>query len=376
MNASPTLDSTRGQSDLPLYDAAALTEHATRLLCATGMEPEKSDAVASTLVEGDLLGHDTHGLAQLAGYLRELQSGSMRGTGEPVVVAERGATLLWDGQRLPGPWLVHKGLDALMPKAREHGVATLVIRRSHHIACLAAYLARASAAGFVLLLATSDPYPPSASVAPFGGRKAVFTPNPFAIGIPSGGDPILVDISASIVTNAMSARMIAQGQTAEQPCWLDAQGEASTDPRVLRQTPPGTILPLGGMASGHKGFGLALLVEALTAALGGFGRADPPQGPGAAVCLTLYDIDAFAGMPEFTRQIDWIIDACVSNPPVPGTARVRMPGHAGQQCKRDQLIRGVRLHPAIAASLAPFESQYGLTFPSALTSHTAGSAGE
>lgn len=343
------------------YSVDELSAFALALLQAAGMDEAPARAVAQTLVEGDLLGHDTHGLALLAPYVRELENGGMRRSGKPDVVSDRGASLLWDGRRLPGPWLVLEGIQALMPRARTYGSATLVIRRSHHIACLAAYLMRATEAGFMLLLASSDPA--VASVAPHGGTRAVFTPDPIAVGVPTSTTPFLVDISASIKTNGMSARMHKDGRLYDEECMLDAEGRPSRDPGVLHAEPPGTILPLGGISGGHKGFGLALLVEALTGGLAGHGRADPAEGWGATVFLSLYDPDAFGGAAGFARQTDWIADACRSNPPREGFAGVRMPGDRGLALRREQREKGVALHPAIAPQLSECGRRYAIEFP-------------
>src|SRR4029453_10618868 len=104
------------------------------------------------------------------------EAGRMRTSGTFQVVNERGATALWDGCRLPGPWLTLRAIEDAIERARRNGSGTVVIRRSHHIACLAAYLTRATTRGFALLLSCSDPN--SASVAPHGGLRPVFTPNP------------------------------------------------------------------------------------------------------------------------------------------------------------------------------------------------------
>jgi L-lactate dehydrogenase len=345
----------------PRYPVDALLRFATELLEQAGLDSAPSTAVARTLVDGDLLGHDTHGLALLAPYVKSLESGGMAKDGAPEVLSDRGAALAWDGRRLPGPWLVHSGMDALMPRARKYGSATLVIRRSHHIACLAAYLLRATEAGFMMLLASSDPA--VQSVAPHGGTRAVFTPNPLAAGIPTSGTPYLVDISASVTTNGMSARMHKAGRQFEHAWMLDAQGNPSHDPGVLAADPPGTILPLGGMVAGHKGFGLALMVEALTGGLAGHGRADPPDGWGATVFMSLYDPSAFGGSADFLRQMDWIGGACRSNPPRPGFDAVRMPGDRGMARKAEQEAAGVALHPTIAPMLTECAARYKLDFP-------------
>ncbi len=119
--------------------ADALRAYAAALLRGAGLAADRADTVAEVLVEGDLLGHDTHGLAQLPGYLNALTSGTMTAAGEPEIVADRPGAALWDGRRLPGPWLVVQALRLATARARQHGTCTVVIRRSHHIACLAAY---------------------------------------------------------------------------------------------------------------------------------------------------------------------------------------------------------------------------------------------
>src|SRR5207244_5645666 len=110
------------------------------LLERAGMRTDIAADVADILVAGDLLGHSTHGLALLAPYLAELEKGSMAKAGAPNIVNSRPAAQTWDGGRLPGPWLTLRALDAAATMAAVCGTGTVVIRRSHHIACLAAYL--------------------------------------------------------------------------------------------------------------------------------------------------------------------------------------------------------------------------------------------
>jgi L-lactate dehydrogenase len=105
------------------------------------------------------------------------------------------------------------------------------------------------------------------------------------------------------------------------------------------------------------------MVEALTGGLAGFGRADPRQGWGATVHITLYDIDAFAGEDAFLRQMDEIATQCLDNPTRAGVPSVRLPGQAGLAKRAEQLASGVRLHPDIAKGLAGFCDQYGQSWP-------------
>ena len=134
-----------------------LIDLATGLLVASAVGADRARVIAELLVEADLMGHTTHGLALLPDYLDELASGGMAGSGEPQVVRDTGPCLTWDGQRLPGVWLTAHAIDIALPRARQFGTATVVIRRSHHIACLGAFLTRATRHGLMILLASSDP---------------------------------------------------------------------------------------------------------------------------------------------------------------------------------------------------------------------------
>jgi LDH2 family malate/lactate/ureidoglycolate dehydrogenase len=348
----------------PRYPVRALGEFGAALLQAAGVAAPIARDVAEVLLEGDLLGHDTHGLHLLPGYLGEVEKGSMKRSGEPRVLAERAAVATWDGERLPGPWLLRRAIDWARPRAQSHGAATVVIRRSHHIACLAAYLEAVARDGLVILIASSDPA--VASVAPFGGTQAVFTPDPLAVGIPTSSDPVMIDISASVTTNGMSARLKNAGQRGAHAWWLDAQGRPTDDPAVLFAQPPGTILPLGGLEAGHKGYGLALMIEALTGGLAGHGRADPHDGWGATVYLQLYDPAAFGGAAGFASQTDWIAQACRRSAPRSPDQPVRMPGERGLARKREQLERGVALHPAIMPALAGWAGKLAVQPPAPL----------
>lgn len=333
----------------PLPVATAL-DLALRLLIAAGAEEELARCVAQILLEGDLLGHDTHGLALLPAYVAELRGGRMRGAGTELRLREKSGVALWDAQRLAGPWVVRRALAWAEERATAYGAAHVVIRRSHHIAALAAYLEEVARRGFLVHLSCSDPN--AASVAPFGGRRAVITPNPMAWAWPAQPEPVLIDISASVTTNGMTARLArAEQAEGEHAWWLDAGGHATRDPRVLQAHPPGTILPLGGLDAGHKGYALGLMVEAMTAGLAGHGRADPGEGWGATVHVQVLDPEAFAGADAFAVQMDALAQACRESPPRTPGQSVRLPGERGLARKRHQLEHGLELHPDILPAL-------------------------
>ena len=341
--------------------APALTEFAAALLTRAGLDRDKSHVVAEVLVEGDLLGHTTHGLALLPAYLGDLERGTMARSGEPGVIADFPAALTWDGRRLPGPWLVTRALDIARERARRNGVCTVVIRRSHHIGCLAAYLRPVAEDGLAVLLTCSDPT--VRSVAPHGGRGAVYTPNPIAAAWPTEGEPVLLDVAMSIATNGLTNRLRAEGRHFPGQWAVDAAGEPTDDPAALAGSPPGALLPVGGLDHGHKGYALGLLVEALTGGLAGHGRADPDEGWTATVFLQVFAPALFAGDSEFRRQTEFVAAACRATPPRAGFGRVRLPGESALERRKAQLAHGVDLHPGILPALTPWAEKLGVALP-------------
>ncbi len=343
------------------YPASDLTAYARALLAAACLEAGKAAVVAATLVEGDLLGHNTHGLQLLAGYLAELEKGSMAKEGEPKVLADFPAAVTWDGRRLPGPWLTVRALELAAARARQQGTCTVVIRRSHHIACLAAYLRPVAEQGLMVLISCSDPT--VGGVAPHGGKRSLYTPDPLAAAWPTDGDPVMLDISMSIATNGLSKRLQAEGARFPGPWAVDGDGRPTDNPAALFGTNPGALLPLGGADHGHKGYALGLLVEALTGGLAGHGRADPPEGWSANVFIQVLDPALFGTREDFLRQTSWLADACRANPPRPGFERVRLPGETGLRRRQEQLAAGVELYPGILAALAPWAKKFGVVAP-------------
>jgi LDH2 family malate/lactate/ureidoglycolate dehydrogenase len=185
------------------------------------------------------------------------------------------------------------------------------------------------------------------------------TPNPIAAGIPTDGDPILLDVSAAITTNNYARQLMKDDQRFPQPWAMDCDGNPTDDPRAVIEG-GGSILPTGGLDHGHKGYGLGLIVEALTQGLGGYGRADPRMPGGSAVWLQVIDPAAFAGQDAFNRQTSWLAQACRDNPPRPGVDRVRVPGDRALAHKRLAMANGVPLSRAIVDGLKTHMEKAGL----------------
>jgi L-lactate dehydrogenase len=343
----------------PRYTAQDLVGFAATALSAAGLAEDRARVVASALVDADLFGHTTHGLALLADYVEELKSGGMANEGEPEVLANFGAVECWDARRLPGIWITDRAIAAAIDKAERMGTGIVAIRRSHHIGCLAAFLEAPARRGFIVLVMTSDPS--AGIVAPYGGIDPVITPNPIAAGIPADPDPIILDISMSITAAGVVSRANAMGERLPGEWLIGRDGQPTDDPAALENG--GAILPTGGLDHGHKGFALGLLVECLTQGLSGYGRADGVKEWGGAVLVMAVKPDAFGPQSAFARQVDWLARACREATPIDKDRPVRLPGEAAFARRRRAMAEGVELHPSIPPKLDRLAKALGIPSP-------------
>ena len=338
-------------------DARALRMNVAGMLAAAGMDRAKADVVADVLVEADMNGHRSHGVGLVPWYLESLASGELIGRGDLTIVADRGSCLTWNGNGLPGPWLVTRALETACERVAEFGVVTVVIARAHHTGALAAYLRKVTERGLVVQISCSTPS--TARVAPFGGTKPMVTPNPQAFGFPTGGDPILIDMSSSITTTTHTRQLAERNERFPDAWALTAKGKPTDDPQEVTAR-GGTLMPLGGALKGYKGFSLALAIEALGQGLSGHGRADAPRGMVLSVFIQVIDPAAFAGHDAFVRQASHLADVCRGNPPAPGFEKVRVPGDSAAIERRDALRAGVPLDGAIYSSLQSKAAELGV----------------
>lgn len=360
----------QGVNGIPVsnrYNYSALTQFITALFEKAGLAPERAARMADVFIEGDLLGFTTHGTQRVACNLEWLLAGESQMSGDPLVLADHGSVFNWDANFLPGPWVVSCAIDELIARVPERGLAAATLRRSQHIASLAAYCPRILEAGYAVFMTCSTPA--EKSVNAFGGIEPVFSANPIAFAAPADDYPLLFDISLSITAGGYVARALREGQRLPQQCLLDNEGNTTDDPAACFTQPPGSIMPIGGLEHGYKGYALCLLSELLSMALGGYGRADDCADDGEAnsVFIQIIDPAAFGSLDEFKRQAAALRERCQSSRLKAGSAPVRVPGQRAWERRSEQLTQGVELYPSILRDIQPWADRLGVTPPPPLT---------
>ncbi len=324
--------------------ADALRQFVRDLFLAAGVVDSDATEVAACLVESNLRGHESHGVLRVADYLEQLKTDELRSGVEWQVLTETPAILVADGRRRLGQVLSRQLVEQLAAKARSLGIACGTLKNCGHVGRLAQWVELAARSGFAAWMSVND-NGVLRCVAPVGGREARISTNPLAIGVPTGGEPLVLDISTSAVANGKVKAALLAGKSCP-PGWiLDVDGNPTTDPSTRFADQPGTLLPMGGEQQGYKGFGLGLLLDVLVGGLsGGFcPPAEPPEIGTNNVLMVLWDPQRFAGTSHFLGEANKLIDFVRSTPLKPGFDCIVLPGDRSETTRRERLANGIPL---------------------------------
>jgi uncharacterized oxidoreductase len=332
---------------------------------AAGVPASEARVVASSLVGANLRGHESHGVLRLPQYIGLLERGEIR-TGVALEIEhETPAALVCDGQWGLGQVQAHRLLDLVTAKARALGVAAGAARNCGHIGRVGEYAERAAESG-LMLMATVNNCGASPRVAPPGGIEPRLATNPFCAAVPTANpdEPLVVDFATSVVAEGKVRSHYISGRRVPEGWLLDHLGEPTTDPGVLYQTPPGTILPLGADQS-YKGFGLALILELWAGGLSG-GRCSQPTGvtpAGNNVVFVVLDPSCFAGREPLLGQASRLVKFIRATPMRRNVDAIMLPGDPERRALRDRSTNGIPLEDSHWSMLAELAERLHVAIP-------------
>jgi uncharacterized oxidoreductase len=350
---------------VPTFSADQLVPFARSLFEAGGVPAEDAAIVAASLVDANLCGHDSHGIIRIPQYLRAIREGRNKPGLPLLTVKETPAVLVADGQWNLGQVQAHRLLEKLVPKARQVGIAAGTLRQCGHIGRLGEY-AEAAARHRLALIATVNGHGYGGNVAPPGGIEGRIGTNPLCIGAPTNGDPVVLDIGTSVCAEGKVRVCLNKGIPVPQGWLLDAQGRPSTDPRVIYETPRGTILPLGGPQA-YKGFGIGLLLDMFAGGLSGAqcSRDEVKTPLGNAVVFIALDVELFAGAEHFLREASDLAEAVRTCPRAEGVQEIMVPGDPERREKARRRAAGIPLDDGTWKQLSELAGQLGVALPKA-----------
>ncbi len=358
---------------LDRFPAEALRAQVMVVLRAWGFAKDHAEPSAQVMVEADLNGIDSHGIAMLLYYEGLVQAGALNPVPRMTLARESPATALLDADRGLGHGVSLRAMDLACDKAASVGVGAVAVRRSDHFGAAGVYAARAAARGMVSLI-TSNGF--TRCVVPAGGARPMFSTNPIAFGAPARANPAMMfDIATSTASIGKVNLAWLAGKTIP-PGWVvDGAGRPVTDPArarvIIYETGEGGLTALGGTPemSAHKGYGICTMVEVLSALLTGAsaaplqtGREPGPGGTDTGHFFLALNPDAFRPLAEFHAEMDRLIDTLRATPPADPGQPVLAPGDIEWRTRADRQGAGIPLSPRLREELRSLCHRAGADF--------------
>lgn len=320
-----------------------------------GVPEEDAELIADHLVLANLRGIDSHGVIRIPYYLEGVERGYVRAKGEFKIVRESPFMALVDGGGGLGIPVAARATKLVIQKAKAMGVSVVCARNLGHVGMLAYYTLKVAEAGMMGLAAANAP----ARVAPWGGSKPVFGTNPISFSIPAAGQPVVFDMATSRIADFKIRLALMRGDRLPEGVAVSSDGRPTTNPEEALQ---GSLLPFGE----HKGYAISLMVEALSALLGGaplsVNIVRHPSTQGGFFIMAL-DPSTLRDYGEYLADLERLISVIKSCPPARGFHEVLLPGEPEERMREKRLAEGIPLELSVWSMLVEVAERLGIELP-------------
>jgi LDH2 family malate/lactate/ureidoglycolate dehydrogenase len=328
-----------GRINLSVADARDLAEGALR---GVGFDDNEARIVADHVVDAALCGYEYSGLAKI---LNIPESEHFKRPRRPIkVLHETDISIAFDGGNNVGMLALFYAAQTAIRKATAHGIALVSVTDAWMSGRSAYYVEMIANAGLVAIHTAAS----SRLVAPPGGAKPALGTNPIAIAVPSTREPIILDIgtSAYMMTEVLLRERL--GELLPEGVAIGPDGEPTRDPALARR---GALLPFGG----YKGFGLALMVQAL-GLLGGCG---PEQASEPGYLFIAFRPDLLGPRDVFNRRVTELMEDIKATPRQAGVEEIRIPSERAFRARERALRAGLNIDRLVFESLVALRARAG-----------------
>ena len=349
-----------------LISQKALRAYMERVFEKEGFDCADARVIADVLMQADLFGIESHGAQRMMYYHQNIASGSVDVHAQIETIRETPASALLDAHFAMGQLAGVRAMNMAIDKAKKTGVGVVCVRNSSHYGIAGYYTLMAAKAGLCAFSMTNT----GPIMVPTFGREMMLGTNPIAFCMPADPVPFWFDASTTVVTlgkvedHAKREKAMPQGWT------IDAQGELCTDAGAMNRSilagSMGGILPLGGAGetnSGHKGYGLAIMVEALTGVLAQGLVSPQMQGAhGDHTChfFMAFDPAMFGDPDEIRAGMSRYLQMLRDSEKLPGCARIYTPGEKAFEAQAKRMEEGIPVEEKTLAELREIAAALGV----------------
>jgi L-2-hydroxycarboxylate dehydrogenase (NAD+) len=334
----------------------------------------KTDATqaADVLSAADLRGIDSHGVARMRSYVELLSEGSINPKPEVKIVRSTPSTATIDGGNGLGLVVGPRANQMAMDMAERVGSGWVSVMNTNHFGIAGYYTLKAVERDMIGWAMTNS----TALVAPLWGLERMLGTNPIAIAFPGKHEPpIVIDMATCTAAYGKIEIALRKGEKIPAGWAIDSLGRVTTDPADVLAG--GALLPLGSdrERGGHKGYGLAMMVDLLSAALSGanWGPFATPfalrqtiptrsVGKGIGHFFGAMRIDGFIDIDSFKSQVDEYIRVFRATKPAPGTSGPLIPGDPERRSEDIRRKKGVPLILPVVKDLGEISKMTGIPF--------------
>ncbi len=348
-----------------LHRPEALRRLVREMVTRAGWTADEAEETAHHLVLANLSGHDSHGVGMLPLYFTSLADGNLKPDTKSHDRLDAAPFLIIDANVALGQPTARDAVRRAASMAQDGGVAILNLLDAHHIGRIGHYAEIAAEAGLISLFWVNVAGRPPI-VAPYAAKQARFGTNPHAIGIPvPGGEPIILDFATSRMAHGKARVALNKGVPVPPGFIIDGEGSPTTDPahvfpHAIPGKPLGALLPFGD----HKGAGLSLVVELLSAGLVGAARIDEkPQKSWIINSLFGVLIDPARLEPdaELRRsRIESYLDFVRAAEPLDPASPVLAPGDKERATRIERARAGIPLDDETWVQIRDAAARYGI----------------
>ena len=349
-----------------VIDAGALRACMERIFEKEGFSSEDARAIADVLMQADLFGIESHGAQRLMYYHRNIRSGSVNVSAKPEVLRETPVSALIDGHFGMGALVAQFAMRMAIEKAKQSGVGMAVVRDSSHYGIAGYYTLMAEREGLAAFSMTNT----GPIMVPTFGREMMLGTNPMAFCMPADPVPFWFDASTTVVTLGKVEVCQKRGRPMPQGWTIGPDGAPCTDASRMNASilagERGGILPLGGEGEthgGHKGYGLGIMVEALTGVLAQ-GMTSPQMcgAHGDHTChfLLAFDPAMFGDPADIRARMSAYLAALRASEKMPGCARIYTPGEKAFDAMARRLREGVPVEENTLAEVRQIAGELGV----------------
>jgi len=358
--------------EVKVFPIEALREFSTRIFLHFGVPKADAEQAADVLASADLRGIDSHGVARLTSYFELLSEGLINPTPKIKILRSTPSTANIDGDNGLGLVVGPQANEIAMNMAEKAGSGWVSICNTNHFGIAGYYVLQALKRDMIGWAMTNS----TKLVTPLWGAERMLGTNPIAIAFPGKDEPaIVIDMATCAAAYGKIEMARRRGKPIPQGWGIDNQGRGTTNPDDI--VAGGALLPLGSdrERGGHKGYGLAIMVDVLCGALGGanWGPFTPPfalrqeiparsVGKGIGHFFGAMRIDGFIEADEFKRQIDDFVRTFRATKPAPGTDGPLIPGDPEREAEKVRSKEGVPLIMPVVEELRIISKKIGIPF--------------